>query len=69
MARKTANATVSENGQVTIPGEIRRRLGIVPGTNLGIGYAPLDRDSALIASRAWRRYHVVDVDNASRPIS
>ncbi len=34
MARKTANAIVTERGQVTIPGEIRRRLGIMPGTNL-----------------------------------
>ena len=34
MARKTANSVVTERGQVTIPGEIRRRLGIVPGTNL-----------------------------------
>ena len=34
MGRKTASARVTERGQVTIPGEIRRQLGIIPGTNL-----------------------------------
>src|SRR5690606_31707025 len=30
-----ATATVSEKGQVVIPAEIRRTLGIAPGTQLG----------------------------------
>jgi AbrB family looped-hinge helix DNA binding protein len=35
MAKKsTAAAVVTDRGQVTIPGEIRRRLGIAPGTTL-----------------------------------
>jgi AbrB family looped-hinge helix DNA binding protein len=35
MGRKTpATSVVTAEGQVTIPGEIRRRLGIAPGTNL-----------------------------------
>ena len=35
MARKiAATSVVTDRGQVTIPGEIRRRLGIVPGTTL-----------------------------------
>jgi len=34
MAKKPSTAVVTERGQVTIPGDIRRRLGIVPGTSL-----------------------------------
>ena len=34
MAKKKASARVTDRGQVTIPGDIRRRLGIVPGTTL-----------------------------------
>jgi AbrB family looped-hinge helix DNA binding protein len=32
--KETAASVVTDRGQVTIPGEIRRRLGIVPGTTL-----------------------------------
>ena len=35
MAKKNTPASVvTDRGQVTIPGEIRRRLGIAPGTTL-----------------------------------
>lgn len=32
--RTTATSVVTDRGQVTIPVEIRRRLGIAPGTSL-----------------------------------
>jgi antitoxin PrlF len=34
MPKKSTTAVVTDRGQVTIPGEIRRRLGIEPGTTL-----------------------------------
>jgi AbrB family looped-hinge helix DNA binding protein len=34
MARKTSTAVVTEDGRVTIPGAIRKRLGIAAGTTL-----------------------------------
>ena len=34
MAKKAATSVVTDRGQVTIPGKIRRRLGIEPGTIL-----------------------------------
>jgi AbrB family looped-hinge helix DNA binding protein len=63
-------AKVAERGQVTIPKELRERLGIVPGTVLDffeeqglliartvrIGFSAINYETAMGAARSWHGY-------------
>lgn len=55
--RSVFTATMTSKGQITIPAQLRRRLGLSPGTK--VDFRPLD--SSRFAARAHRPPRVLDV--------
>ncbi|GEM_PF-6539971 len=47
---------VSEKGQITIPKVLRDRLGVLPGTVLGVAFSPSGREAAGLVGDSWRGY-------------
>jgi antitoxin PrlF len=59
---KTHYATVSANGQITIPAEVRRELGIEPGSRIAITL----NDDGMRVSRPLKT--VADVAGILKPL-